>query len=251
MIVLRLYAGRENIDKERFIYSNISGEAIVIVPNQYTLVAEEQALKITGKECLFDIEIMSMNRLGLRLLTEQGRESVNMLDRYGRFMLLTRIIRENMDRFELFRKSAGKQSFTNMLSDFISEFRQNECTRAKAEAILEDEDADPLLRSKLREVMGVMDAYEEAASGKYMDSEEYIDDYIGAMAGSSMLRGKSVWIYGYDSITPKFARACLELSKAADSVNFILNRSDEFLGATNSLMTRLKRCSPGAAASRG
>ena len=229
MIVLRLYAGRENIDKERFIYSNIRGEAIVIVPNQYTLVAEEQALKITGKECLFDIEIMSMNRLGLRLLTEQGRESVNMLDRYGRFMLLTRIIRENMDRFELFRKSAGKQSFTNMLSDFISEFRQNECTRAKAEAILEDEGADPLLRSKLREVMGVMDAYEEAASGKYMDSEEYIDDYIGAMAGSSMLRGKSVWIYGYDSITPKFARACLELAKAADSVNFILNRSDEFL----------------------
>ncbi len=227
--MLRIYAGRENIDKERFIYSNISGEAIVIVPNQYTLVAEEQALKITGKECLFDIEIMSMNRLGLRLLTEQGRESVNMLDRYGRFMLLTRIIRENMDRFELFRKSAGKQSFTNMLSDFISEFRQNECTRAKAEAILEDEDADPLLRSKLREVMGVMDAYEEAASGKYMDSEEYIDDYIGAMAGSSMLRGKSVWIYGYDSITPKFARACLELAKAADSVNFILNRSDEFL----------------------
>lgn len=236
--LLRLYAGRENIDKERFIYSNIEGEAIVIVPNQYTLVAEEQALKITGRDCLFDIEIMSMNRLGLRLLTEQGRESVNMLDRFGRFMLLTKIIREHMDEFELFRRSAGKQTFTNMLSDFISEFRQNECTRAGVTEILEDEEADPLLRSKLREVMNVMDAYEEAASGKYMDSEEYIDDYISAMAESSLLKGRSIWIYGYDSITPKFARACLELAKSAASVNFILNRSEEFLDESIESMFR-------------
>ena len=129
--MLRLYAGRENIDKERFIYENIRGEALVIVPNQYTLVAEEQALKYTGQDCLFDIEILSMNRLGLRVLTEQGRESVNMLDRYGRFMLLTRIIREHADEFEIFRKSAGKQAFTNMLSDFISAFKQNECDAGK------------------------------------------------------------------------------------------------------------------------
>ena len=45
--MLRLFAGRENIDKERFIYDSVKecgGEAFVLVPNQYTLVAEEQAL---------------------------------------------------------------------------------------------------------------------------------------------------------------------------------------------------------------
>ena len=35
-----------------------------MVPNQYTLVAEEQALKYTGSACLLDIEILSLNRLG-------------------------------------------------------------------------------------------------------------------------------------------------------------------------------------------
>ena len=129
--MLRIYAGRENIDKERFIYDSIKengGETLVLVPNQYTLVAEEQALKYTGMDCLFDIEILSMNRLGFRLMREQGRESVNMLDRYGRFMLLTRLIKEHRDEFEIFSRSVGKQSFTSMLSDFISEFKQNECT---------------------------------------------------------------------------------------------------------------------------
>ena len=41
-----------------------------------------------------------------------------------------------------------------------------------------------------------------------------------------MVRGKTIWIYGYDSITPKFANAVIELAKVSESVNFVVNRSD-------------------------
>lgn len=241
--MLRLFAARENIDKERFIYDRITAdgdETLVIVPDQYTLVAEEQALKYTGKDCLFDIEIISMSRLGLRLLTEQGTESVNMLDKYGRFMLLTRIIKQHADDFDIFRRSAGKQAFTAMLSDFISEFKQQECTVSEMEAMLEEEDADPLLRAKLGELSGVIEAYEQAVSGKYTDSEDFISMYIDAIGKSEMIRSKNIWIYGYDSITPKFTRAMLELSAAAKSVNFILNRSDFGLDERMERMLRAK-----------
>ena len=174
--MLRIYTGRENIDKERFIYDRIrerGGETLVLVPDQYTLVAEEQALRYTGTDCLFDTEILSMNRLGLRVLTEQGRESIRMLDKYGRFMLLTRLIREHIEDFRIFRRSAGKLSFTEMLSDFISEYKQNECRRESVIKMLGDEDADPLLRGKLAEIMMILEAYEGAISGKYNDTEEY------------------------------------------------------------------------------
>ena len=238
--MLRLFAGRENIDKERFIYENIEGETFVVVPDQYTLVAEEQALKYTGRDCLFNTEIISMSRLGLRLLTEQGTESVDMLDRYGRFMLLTRLIRDHADDFDIFRRSAGKQAFTNMLSDFISEFKTQECTLGEMAAMLEGDDADPLLRSKLEELSGVIEAYEDAVSGKYTDSEDYISMYIDAICKSEMIRGRNIWIYGYDSITPKFTRAVLELARAAASVNFILNRSDFALDEKMERMLRAK-----------
>ena len=128
--MLRLYAGRENTDKERFIYDRIresGAETLVLVPNQYTLAAEEQALRYLESDCLFNVEILSMNRLGLRVLQEQGRESVRMLDKYGRFMLLTKLIKEHADEFEVFRRSVGKVSFTTMLNDFISEFKQQNC----------------------------------------------------------------------------------------------------------------------------
>lgn len=137
--MLRLFAGRENTDKERFIYDRVKesgGETIVLVPNQYTLAAEEQALRYLESDCLFDVEILSMNRLGLRVLQEQGTESVRMLDKYGRFMLLTKLIKERSDEFEVFRRSAGKISFTSMLNDFISEFKQQNCSEEELEAML-------------------------------------------------------------------------------------------------------------------
>ena len=238
--MLRLFAARENIDKERFIYSNIEGETLVVVPDQYTLVAEEQALKYTGLDCLFDIEIISMSRLGLRLLTEQGTESVTMLDKYGRFMLLTRLIKEHADEFDIFRRSAGKQAFTNMLSDFISEFKQQECSLDEIAAMLDEGDTDQILRAKLEELRGVTEAYEQAVEGRYADSEDYISRYIGAIGKSQMIRSKNIWIYGYDSITPKFTRAILELSHAAKSVSFILNRSDFGLDEQMERMLRAK-----------
>lgn len=227
--MLRLYAAGENIDKERFIYENISGETLVIVPDQYTLVAEEQALRYTGMECLFDTEIISMSRLGLRLLTEKGTEAVSLLDRYGRFMLLTRIIKQHADDFEIFRKSAGKQAFTNMVSDFISEFKTQECSFEDLTSILEDNNADPSLRAKLGELSGVIEAYEQAIAGKRTDTEDFINMYIDAVSDSRLIRGKNIWIYGYDSITPKFMRAMIELASAAGSVSFILNRSNSDL----------------------
>ena len=227
--MLRLYAGRENIDKERFIYDSIrerGGETLVLVPDQYTLVAEEQALAMLGADCLFDVEILSMNRLGLRVLTEQGIESVRMLDKYGRFMLLSMLVKEHAGDFEIFKRVAGKQTFTAMLNDFISEFKQQDCTLEELQEMLAEAGSDPILEAKLKELSGVIAAYEEAIGGRYTDSEDYISVYVSAIKDSALARGKTFWIYGYDSITPKFASAVMELAKAAESVNFIVNSSD-------------------------
>ena len=227
--MLRLFAGRENIDKERFIYDRVrehGGETLVLVPDQYTLAAEEQALRYLGTDCLFDTEITSMNRLGLKILTEQGIESVRMIDKYGRFMLLTKLIREHADDFDIFRKSAGKLTFTSMLNDFISEFKQQDCTVEKLLEMSAGAGGDPILEAKLKELTGVVTAYEEAIEGKYTDSEDYIARYVSAIKDSVNVRGKTIWIYGYDSITPKFAGAVMELAEAAESVNFVINISD-------------------------
>ncbi len=227
--MLTMFSARECIDKEKFIYESIGSsgrECLVLVPNQYTLVAEEQALRYLDSDCLFNTEILSMNRLGHRILTEKGMESVQMLSRYGRLMLLTRIVAEHKDELELFAKSAGKISFTGMLDDFVISFKQQDCSIEQLREMLDDEESNVILRRKLTELSGIISDYEAEIEGRYIDSEDYINMYVDAIKDSQIAVGKDIWIYGYDSITPKFTRAMLELSKKAESVNLIINESD-------------------------
>lgn len=224
--MLTIYQGRENIDKERFIYEHVGDETLVIVPNQYTHIAEEQALHYLNTACLLNVEILSMSRLGLRMLQEQGKENIRTLDSYERFMLLSRIIRNRESQLDVFRTAASKQNFVDMVNDFISSFKQQECSAEDLEAILEDPDTDELLRKKIRELYGIMEEYEAMIQGKYRDVEDYIDLYTEAIGKSQSLRTKDVWVYGFDSMTAKFRTALVEIARVAKSVNVMVNQSD-------------------------
>jgi ATP-dependent helicase/nuclease subunit B len=246
--MLKIYAARENADKEKFIYEHISGPAFVIVPNQYTLEAEKQALKYMGRDCLFDVEIISMNRLGLRLLREKGLENVPTLDKYGRFMLLSQIIDDMKDELDVFEAAADKRSFISMVNDFISDFKQQDCSADDIGELLEGS-SDEVLGKKLSELSKIMDRYEKAIEGRYTDSEDRIAMYVDAIADSRILDGHEIWVYGFDSVTPKFMDALTEMALRCE-VSFIENDSDQGLGRM--MAGRLERAAreKGAASER-
>ena len=224
--MLKIYSGRENIDKEKFIYENIKGETFVIVPDQYTLAAERQALKYMKEDCLFDVEIVSINRLGSRILREKGYENLSLINKYGRFMLLSKIISDNSEKFEIFKNSVNKSTFIEMVNDFISSFKQYDCTAEDLKILTENECGSEILRTKLSELSLILQEYEEAIRGKYTDSEDFVSLYTEAITESALIKGKDIWIYGFDTVTAKFMDTVINLSKYAKNVNFIINRSD-------------------------
>ena len=85
-----IYYGRENLDKEKFIFSNLTGRTLILVPDQYTLEAEREAFRHLGVSALVDVEILSPSRLGSRILSELGGGRKNFIDKYGRHILLYR-----------------------------------------------------------------------------------------------------------------------------------------------------------------
>ena len=76
-IMLHIYYGRENLDKEKFLFDRIAGELdrdrqkiLLMVPDQYTLQAERSAFACLGVDGLIDLEVMSLSRLGFKVLSE-------------------------------------------------------------------------------------------------------------------------------------------------------------------------------------
>ena len=223
--MLTIYYGRESVDKEKFIYEEIAKtgkRTLVIVPDQYTLEGEKQAFKYLQTKGLLDVELISMSRLGSRLLTEQGGSRKTFIDKYGRHMLLSRIGRECREQLQVFGNSMEKNSFLEMTNNFISEMKQYNVEPKNLRDLRKDLTSGSLLDRKLQDLELIFSKYQEAIEGKYTDSEDLIDLYANKIGQSSMLKDCNIWVYGFDSFAPKALTVLGNLMAACQEFNLFL-----------------------------
>ena len=246
--MLQLYYGRENIDKENFIFDHIQGRALLLVPDQFTLEMERALFARTGRDALMDIEVLSMSRLGYRLLAELGGSKRGFIDKYGRHMLLTDIARRDRDRLQVFCGLERKNSFIEMVNDFISELKQFNCGSAELAAIGESLPENSYAAKKLADLTLLYEEYEKRIEGKYTDSEDYIDLFLSKIPGSQLIRDNDIWIFGFDSFTPKALSIIGELMSSARNVQVVLTadqnidaRDHELFALSELVMHRLQQ----------
>ncbi len=250
--MLNIWYGRESVDKERFIYEEISrrgfsaaSPVIVLVPDQYTLEAERAAFSATGKDALIGLDVYSISRLGHNVLSKLGQGDIQFIDKYGRQMLLTRIIAELKDSLKVFGGNVRKPSFIEMVNDYISGLKQYDVTPEDLEKMAESLGGGDALSMKMSDMCRIYSAYDEAIRGKYTDSEDYVDLFISKAEKSEMLARASVWVYGFDSFAPKSLKVLGRLMKVCPEVNAVLtydrDSSDEDLfELTGRVMENLK-----------
>lgn len=225
--MLNIFYGRESIDKENFIYDNIGGRALLIVPDQFTLEAERGLFAQLGTEALIDIEVLSMSRLGYRLLEELGGSKRTFIDKYGRHMILSSVAVKERENLQVFKGLEGGSSFIKLVNDFITEMKQFNCGEAELAEIASSVAEGSYTQKKLQDLHLLYREYEKVISGKYTDSEDYIDLFISKIRSSRLIADNHIWIYGFDSFAPKPLAIIGELMTAASDVNVVLTYDDD------------------------
>ena len=274
--MLNVYRSRESTDKEKFIYDLIrsrrpgqaAGSAddaaeaagtpgrpqgprnIVIVPDQYALVAERQAMDRLGDEVLLDVEITGFSRLGSNLLTEHERTARTFIDRYGRQMLLTRILREKDEELKVFRGNSDKESFISAIDDLISLIKQYEVVPAELAA---NAGEGTRLAEKLSDVAVIYEAYQAELAGKYTDREDLMAMYLEKMLVSERIEKSTVWIYGFDSFFPRNLKMIGAMAAKAREVNLFLTwdgrgRDSELFALGDTVLRKIKAAAADAGA---
>ncbi len=220
--MLNIFYGRENLDKEKFIYDSIGGRALLVVPDQFTLEAERELFAHSGAKALMDVEVISMSRLGYRLLEELGGSKRTFIDKYGRHMILSSVAARERDRLQVFKGLEEKNSFIELVNNFISEMKQFNCGAAELAEIAGSAPEGSYTQRKLEDLYLLYSEYEEAIRGKYTDSEDYIDLFIGKISRSKLIAGNHIWIYGFDSFAPKAMSVIGEMLAYAAEVNLVI-----------------------------
>ncbi len=243
--MLQIYFGRENLEKERFLFDQIRlhqnqqqfgqeeipKKTLILVPDQFTLQAERDAFFYLEVEGLIDIEIMSQSRLGHRVLSETGGTNRTPINQYGRHMLLTKILTENNEKLQAFSGFQHKASFVELANDFISELKQYNASPELLHQIGQSMDPHSILFRKLQDIQLIYEQYESLIHGKFLDGEDYLQLYASKIKESSYVKDAVIWINGFDYFSPKSLVIIKELIQYAGEVNVILTgECHQFIG---------------------
>ena len=224
--MLNIYYGGENIEKEKFIFEHIKGRSLLLVPDQFSLQAERDAFFYLDKTGLMDLAVVDFSALGHKILKEAGGPVPPLIDKYGRHMLLTRILEESDDALKIYKGVRGKNSFVERVNMLISEMKRSEVSVDMLREVSESLEDSSFLKYKLKDIVTLFSLYEEAIAGKYLDSEDYITFYGDKMLDSSLVAVSDVWVYGFDTFTPKNMLVLERSLKTARSLNIVMTWED-------------------------
>ena len=242
--MLKIFYAGEDIDKIKYIFEHMKGKALLLTPDQSTFAAEKDVLRYTGSAGMMDIEVMSLSRLGFRVLEELGGGRIPRIGKYGRHMLLTKLIAdaEKGDRLFVYKNRSGQAAFVEMLSDMISELKQYSVSPTHLEAIAEAQDG--LLQKKLTDIAALYSAYEEKIAGRFVDNGDYLDLFLPKVQGAKCIKDKEIWMYGFDYLAPKNIELICRLMAVSD-VNIVFtcdyDRRDAHIFAITQRMIKTLR----------
>lgn len=248
--MINVFYGRENLNKEKFLYNKIFDahkRAIVIVPDQYSLEGEKQALKFAKEKrnerneavrsndgtlhrgnahiSLIDVEITTFSRMMYDVFSKQGGLRNVYIDKTGREILISKILRSmDHENMKAFGSQLGKRNFTTLVGDFISQIKLENLTPEDLNRIARSMEDDVEIYGKLYDLSGIFAEYEKAMEGKFTDGEDMYSIFIDKIPTSDYLSGADFWLYGFDSFTGKLydIMECLVKTKNAN-LNIVMN----------------------------
>ncbi len=230
--MIQIYYGSNEYQLDRFMYETIASrmpsDTIVIVPDQFTLQAEEDALRYMRADVLMNLEIMSPAGFARRVLGSAGSPKGIPVNRYGRYMLLLSLI-HGMEEvptgvFSEFLRTgtSGRSALAHMVNQEISELKQFGVSPEDLRRIAAGFEEEGLLGEKLRQTAGLYSSYQQKIQGRFNDNDDLQNEVAVRVASYRRAAGAEFWIYGFDYMSPDMMDLICAVSRTARGVSLVL-----------------------------
>ncbi|AWK50298.1 helicase-exonuclease AddAB subunit AddB [Clostridium beijerinckii] len=226
---IRFIYGRAGTGKSKFcidqIKNNIDEEAdnklILLVPEQYTFNTENKILKFIGERALLRTEVLSFKKMAHEVSEECGGRVKEIIKESGRNMLIHRVLNENIDYLDYFKKISREQGFNEIISEVISEFKKYNVDIGNLSKI--DKKIDNIeLMQKLKELTIIYEAFNSKMHENYIDGDDELTLLVKKLLENDIYKGAEVWIDEFTSFTPQQLDVLGLLAKRCKRVNITL-----------------------------
>jgi len=225
--MLNIYYGTETTDKEKFIFDNIEGKTLLFVHDRFSLQAERDAFFYLKKDSLMDLIVVDFSTIGHKVVRELGGRKPPLIDKYGSQMLMTKVLSRVDKDLNVYRGSGWRSSFIEKVYNVISDIKKHGVTPEDLANVIGRLDDNTYLKYKLEDINKIYEGYQELIEDKYLDTEDYILFYGEKILNSPMVKGSEIWIYGFETFTPKDILIIERLIKAARKVNIVMSYEED------------------------
>lgn len=223
---LKILMGASGHGKTYNLYNNIIEESlkpentgrryILIVPEQSSLQAQKDIVRMHSNGGVFNIDVLTFGRFAYRIFEELGVELKEIIDDTGKNL----IIRKAAEKVEKELKVIKINRKTGMISEIksmISEFKQYGQTPDKLDEIGVGI-ANDRLRQKLADINVIYREFESYIEGKFMTVEDRPEELLKVMDKTCFLDNTVVAFDGFTGFTPVQYRTIEKIMEMAEEV---------------------------------
>ena len=174
---------------------------LVVVPEQFTMQAQKEIIRLHPRHGIMNIDVLSFKRLAYRVFDELAVKMPVVLDDMGKSMVLRRVSGRKKSGLGLYGSHLGQAGFINQLKSQISELCQYGITPQDLE-LLQGETENPLLKQKLGDLGLIFQEFKDYIADHYITAEEILDILCRELPRSEMLKNSVIFLDGYTGFTP-------------------------------------------------
>ena len=168
-MALQLILGNSGAGKSYYIFQKIikasmehpEKQYLIIVPEQFTMQTQKDLVMMHPRHGIMNIDVLSFERLAHRVFHEVGGEHRKILEDTGKNLILRRLAEEKKEELTLLGKNLKRLGYISEIKSLISEFTQYRITKEQLSALIEQNQKNPQLQFKLKDLKLIYESFQE------------------------------------------------------------------------------------------
>ncbi len=231
---VRFLLGASGSGKSRQIYNEIIQASIkepernfyLIVPEQYTMEAQRELVTMHPAGGMMNIDAIGMNRLAYRVFDELGISTGQVLEDFGKSMLIKKILCEQQDTLQVYGSYYDKLGFVDEMKSMMSEIFQYNIKQDTIDEIMEQIPEDSVVAGKMQDIRHIYEEFEALAGERYIVAEQLVELLTRHVGQSKLVCGSSLYFDGFTGFTPVQLELVEKLMTCADDLTFSFTLDD-------------------------
>lgn len=222
---MELFMGASGYGKTYNLYNRIIKEAtdnpdrryILIVPEQSSLQAQKDIVRMHPNGGVFNIDVLTFGRMSYRVFEELCVDLNETIDDTGKMLIIRKVLNKIAGELRIIRANK-KLGIVAEIKSMISEFKQYGITTEVLSNIINDLNGSDRLREKLSDMLIIYRAFEEYIEGKFVTVEDKPEELLRVIDRSEFFSGSVVAFDGFTGFTPVQYRIIEKILVKADRV---------------------------------